>query len=127
MARYDDNESIHSDSELYRRGDVNSRHILNLRRKLILGFWMNPTFLNGWFTFLTDLQEYQYRLIFDDTFQDKGTIDGGASGSIAYIVPELWRPLSRKNIRWVGSSAVTSLVFAEFEMNGITGEVKVTF
>ena len=124
MAKYDDNASLYSDSELYRRGDVQSQHILYLRKKKIMGFWMNPTLLNSWFNVGGDEFDYQYCLLHDDWFRTRGTIDGGAPGSIAYIVPELWR--SFKDIHWHGTIVGTN-AFATFTMKASTGEVTVDF
>ncbi len=111
--------------DTWRRIDSLEAGERQLWRRKHLGVWINPTFLNGWFTNVTGKARYQYRIIFNDTIQDKGTIDGGASGTIAYIVLPFWRPPDG-NVIWHGSVQGSTLP-AQFELNYLTGEVTVTF
>lgn len=126
MPIHEENQSIDVVDEIFRRGDVASAHILALERKKVLGVWINPTLLNGWVWPGAPHTKYQYRLIFNDTFQDRGTITGGGTGTVAYIVPPPWRAIDG-DIYWRGSKPGAGAAGAEFHMNYLTGEVFVTF
>lgn len=120
------NQAIHPIDEIYRRGDEAAARIVALQRQSYIGVKVHPELLNGWFTDIAGETPYTYCLLLGRLFHDEGTIDGGASGSVAYIVPELWRPRSG-NIHWHGHVIGASVAGARFDMDSTTGEVSVTF
>lgn len=126
MSRYDENEAISSMDELWRRTDVLGRDIATINKKKILGVWVNPVLLNSWSNVGGTKQIYRYRLLFSDTLQTQGSITGGLTGTVAYILPPPWR--SEKDIAWVGNVVVASTFEpARFELEALTGEVSVHF
>lgn len=125
MSRYDQNEAVSSLDEMWRRNHSALDQIDELKRKKYVGVWMNPTYLNGWANAGAPYHNYQYRLLFTDTLQDRGVLDGGATGTVAYILPEPWR--ATDDVAWVGSVLTTGFVPATFSMDASTGEVTITF
>lgn len=90
------------------------------------GPWVKPILLNGW-THTGGVEDFfQYRMFTQELMQHKGTIQDGASGSVAYIVI---RPLwPTKDIHFFGSvKNITPIVPAVFNVSSVDGTVRVVF
>jgi hypothetical protein len=120
MARYGKNQDTDVLGELYRRGDVANDDILDLKRRKHNGAWANPTLINGWAQEGGTKHPHQYRLLFNDTLDIRGGLTGGASGTVAYILPEPWRPLA--DVQLWGTASGGS---ARYSVNASTGEVTI--
>jgi hypothetical protein len=126
MARYGINEDPDPLGGIYQRSGLNSARIRELDMRKYVGVRMNPVFLNGWFTNIAGETPYTYCLLLNFLLHHEGTIDGGASGSIAYVLPPLWRP-RRGNIHLPGHVLGATVAGARFDVNAATGEVTVVF
>lgn len=128
MARYGKPQSPDVFDELYRRGDVHSQKILALERRKHLGVWINPDFLNGWNNAGGTYHLLQYRKVFGDSLEFRGTIQGGASGTVVFILLESHRPLADISFLTDIFDIVTNTFqIARVFINSVNGEITVSW
>jgi hypothetical protein len=91
--------------------------------------WHEPTLLNGWANAGAPYDVLAYRAgFYDYTIEFKGHIEGGASGTVAFVVDTDLVPLQPITATWL-NDIVSGVGFAiaRIELDGASGEVTVTY
>lgn len=111
-------------------------------RRIVPGRWIIPELLNGWENAGDPYEDIAYRRGLGSTIEFRGHIQGGASGSVAFIIPTPDIPADINQLDGEISplysllgdvSFLTDIVngvgfsVARVYINNTTGEVTITF
>lgn len=118
----EDHEMLNWYAQGINKHDASIKYIF---KRGLPGPWVKPVLLSGWFNPGGLEDKYQYRMFTPELMQHKGTLDGGSSGSVAYILLRpLWPPY---DLHFTGNVLASGVLFARFDVSSVTGEVKVNF